>query len=133
VDAVLPAIVDCGERDSREGLRCFAPRCNHRSFFTDIVAWFIVVACAATLWVHGWAPSSGRRMRRRQCGRWPATTRSSCLPSGVQRIAVCGIDSALSTAYTVCEGLGFESGVDKSFKEAPFFYWLYTLLMLAER
>jgi Mn2+/Fe2+ NRAMP family transporter len=35
----------------------------------------------------------------------------------------------LSTAYTVCEGLGFESGVDKSFKEAPFFYWLYTLLI----
>ena len=35
----------------------------------------------------------------------------------------------LSTAYTVCEGMGFESGVDKSFKEAPFFYWLYTLLI----
>jgi len=29
----------------------------------------------------------------------------------------------------VCEGMGFESGVDKSFKEAPFFYWLYTLLI----
>ena len=37
----------------------------------------------------------------------------------------------LSTAYTVCEGLGFESGVDKSFQEAPFFYWLYTLLIVA--
>jgi len=36
----------------------------------------------------------------------------------------------LSTAYTVCEGLGFESGVDKSFKEAPLFYWLYTLLIV---
>ena len=35
----------------------------------------------------------------------------------------------LSTAYTVCEGMGFESGVDKSFKEAPFFYWLYTGLI----
>jgi Mn2+/Fe2+ NRAMP family transporter len=35
----------------------------------------------------------------------------------------------ISTAYTVCEGLGVESGVDKSFKEAPFFYWLYTLLI----
>ena len=37
----------------------------------------------------------------------------------------------LSTAYTVCEGLGFESGVDKKFGEAPFFYWLYTLLIVA--
>jgi Mn2+/Fe2+ NRAMP family transporter len=36
----------------------------------------------------------------------------------------------LSTAYTVCEGLGVESGVDKRFKEAPFFYWLYTLLIV---
>ena len=36
----------------------------------------------------------------------------------------------LSTSYTVCEGLGLESGVDKNFKEAPFFYWLYTLLIV---
>jgi Mn2+/Fe2+ NRAMP family transporter len=36
----------------------------------------------------------------------------------------------ISTAYTVCEGLGLESGVDKRFKEAPFFYWLYTLLIV---
>jgi Mn2+/Fe2+ NRAMP family transporter len=35
----------------------------------------------------------------------------------------------LSTAYTVCEGLGFESGLDKSLKEAPFFYWFYTALI----
>jgi Mn2+/Fe2+ NRAMP family transporter len=26
--------------------------------------------------------------------------------------------------------MGFESGVDKSFTEAPFFYWLYTLLIV---
>jgi Mn2+/Fe2+ NRAMP family transporter len=32
----------------------------------------------------------------------------------------------ISTAYSVCEGLGFESGVDKKFSQAPFFYWLYT-------
>jgi Mn2+/Fe2+ NRAMP family transporter len=37
----------------------------------------------------------------------------------------------LSTAYTVCEGLGFESGVGRKFGEAPVFYWLYTLLILA--
>jgi Mn2+/Fe2+ NRAMP family transporter len=36
----------------------------------------------------------------------------------------------LSTAYTVCEGLGFESGLDKSFREAPFFYWFYSLLIV---
>ena len=35
----------------------------------------------------------------------------------------------LSTAYSVCEGLGFESGVNRSFNEAPIFYWLITLLI----
>jgi Mn2+/Fe2+ NRAMP family transporter len=29
----------------------------------------------------------------------------------------------------VCEGLGFESGLDRNFKQAPFFYWFYTLLI----
>src|SRR6516162_9814906 len=37
----------------------------------------------------------------------------------------------LSTAYTVCEGLGFESGVGMKFSEAPVFYWLYTILIVA--
>jgi Mn2+/Fe2+ NRAMP family transporter len=37
----------------------------------------------------------------------------------------------LSTAYTVCEGLGFESGVGQQFGEAPVFYWLYTALIVA--
>ena len=31
----------------------------------------------------------------------------------------------------MCEGLGFESGVDHSFKQAPVFYWLYTILLAA--
>ena len=30
----------------------------------------------------------------------------------------------------MCEGLGFESGVNKRFREAPIFYWLYTLLIV---
>jgi Mn2+/Fe2+ NRAMP family transporter len=37
----------------------------------------------------------------------------------------------LSTAYTVCEGLGFELGLERKFREAPVFYWLYTLLVAA--
>ena len=36
----------------------------------------------------------------------------------------------ISTSYAVCEGLGFESGLDKRFHEAPVFYWLYTLLIV---
>jgi NRAMP (natural resistance-associated macrophage protein)-like metal ion transporter len=100
------------------------------SFFTDIVAWFIVVACAATLYVHGMgaiqvAADAAEAMRPLAgvyafilfaFGLFNASLfAASILP--------------LSTAYTVCEGLGLESGVDKSYKEAPFFYWLYTLLI----
>jgi len=36
----------------------------------------------------------------------------------------------LSTAHVICEGLGFEAGLDHKFKEAPIFYWLYTLLIV---
>ena len=36
----------------------------------------------------------------------------------------------LTTAYTVCEGLGFESGLDRTWKQAPVFYWFYTLLIV---
>ena len=37
----------------------------------------------------------------------------------------------LATAYNFAEGMGFESGIDKRFSEAPAFYWLYTLLIAA--
>ena len=36
----------------------------------------------------------------------------------------------LTTAYTVCEGLGWELGVNKNFREAPQFYWLYTIIIV---
>jgi NRAMP (natural resistance-associated macrophage protein)-like metal ion transporter len=100
-------------------------------FFTDLIAWFIIVACAATLFVHGMgaiqvAADAAEAMRPLAgdyafvlfaFGLFNASLfAASILP--------------LSTAYTVCEGLGVESGVDKSFKEAPFFYWLYTLLIV---
>jgi Mn2+/Fe2+ NRAMP family transporter len=37
----------------------------------------------------------------------------------------------LSTAYTVCEGLGLESGVNKTYREAPFFYGLFAFLIVS--
>ena len=36
----------------------------------------------------------------------------------------------LSTSYTICEGFGWESGVDKRFNEAKQFYILYTVLIV---
>jgi NRAMP (natural resistance-associated macrophage protein)-like metal ion transporter len=100
------------------------------SFFTDIVAWFIVVACAATLFVHGMGaiqvPADAADAMRPLAGNYAFVL----FAFGLFNASLFAASILpLSTAYTVCEGLGLESGVDKSFKEAPFFYWLYTLLI----
>src|SRR5689334_2609645 len=98
--------------------------------FTDVVAWFIIVACAATLWLHGFRDI-----------RYAADAAAALKPLAGQYAYILfavGLFNAslfaasilpLSTAYTVCEGLGFESGVDKKFSEASVFYWLYTVLV----
>jgi NRAMP (natural resistance-associated macrophage protein)-like metal ion transporter len=100
--------------------------------FTDVVAWFIIVACAATLFVHGF--------RNIQYAADAAQALKPLAGQYAYILFAVGLFNAslfaasilpLSTAYTVCEGLGFESGVDKKFSDAPFFYWLYTLLIVA--
>jgi len=100
--------------------------------FTDVVAWFIIVTCAATLYVHDYHDIN-----------YAADAAQALKPLAGQYAYILfavGLFNAslfaasilpLSTAYTVCEGMGFESGVDKKFREAPFFYWLYTLLIVA--
>ena len=100
--------------------------------FTDVVAWFIIVACAATLYLHGNRDirdaADAAQALRPLAGDWAymlfalglfnaSLFAASILP--------------LSTAYTVCEGLGLESGVERKFSEAPAFYWLYTALIVA--
>ena len=100
------------------------------SFFTNIVAWFIVVACAATLFAHGMgaigeAADAAEAMK-------PLAGRYAFLLFAVGLFNASLFAASilpLSTAYTVCEGLGLQSGLDGGFKEAPVFYWLYTLLI----
>jgi NRAMP (natural resistance-associated macrophage protein)-like metal ion transporter len=101
------------------------------SLFTDIVAWFIIVACAATLWTHGMRdlvlPSDAAEAMRPLAGDYAFVL----FAFGLFNASLFAASILpLSTAYTVCEGMGFESGVDKSFRQAPFFYWLYTLLIV---
>jgi NRAMP (natural resistance-associated macrophage protein)-like metal ion transporter len=101
------------------------------SIFTDVVAWFIIVACAATLFVHGHTraiinAADAAEAMRPLAGKYAFLLFSFGLFNASFFAASV---LPLSTAYTVCEGLGFESGVDQTFQEAPFFYWLYTLLI----
>jgi Mn2+/Fe2+ NRAMP family transporter len=100
--------------------------------FTDVVAWFIIVACAATLYLHGHRDirdaADGAQALRPLAGDYAYILFSLGLFNASLFAASI---LPLSTAYTVCEGLGFESGVDMKFSEAPAFYWLYTALIVA--
>jgi Mn2+/Fe2+ NRAMP family transporter len=101
-------------------------------FFTDLIAWFIVVACAATLYVHGMGAIKDAADAAEAMGPLAGDYAFILFAFGLFNASLFAASILpLSTAYTVCEGLGVESGVDKSFKEAPFFYWLYTLLIVA--
>ena len=99
--------------------------------FTNVVAVFIVVACAATLHVSG--------QRDIQDAAHAAVALRPLAGPYAMLLFAFGLFNAslfaasilpLSTAYSVCEGLGLEAGVNKTFREAPFFYWLYTLLIV---
>jgi NRAMP (natural resistance-associated macrophage protein)-like metal ion transporter len=98
--------------------------------FTDVVAWFIVVACAATLYAAGHRNISdaadAAQALRPLAGNYAYILFAAGL-FNASLFAACILP--LSTAYSVCEGLGFESGVDKKFREARIFYWLYTVLI----
>jgi NRAMP (natural resistance-associated macrophage protein)-like metal ion transporter len=97
---------------------------------TVVVAFFIIVACAATLHVNG-----------------IKITEASDAAMALQPLAgalagqlfafglfVASIFSAailpLATAFYVCEAFGFEAGIDKKFSEAPQFYFLFTVIIL---
>jgi Mn2+/Fe2+ NRAMP family transporter len=97
---------------------------------TDVVAFFIVVACAATLYVTGQhditdAAEAAVALR-------PLVGQFASLLFAVGLVNAALLSAAilpLATAYNICEGLGVESGVNKRFSEAKVFYWLYTVLI----
>jgi Mn2+/Fe2+ NRAMP family transporter len=97
---------------------------------TDVVAFFIIVSCAAAIWEHGPKDINTAKdaaLALKPFGQYAYLLFSAGL-FNASFFAACILP--LSTVFTVCEGLGFESGVDKRFNEAPEFYWLYTLLVV---
>ena len=97
----------------------------------NIVAFFIVIACAATIYANGIQVNN------------VADVSMALAPLAGQYASILfafGFLNAslfaasilpLSTAYYVCESLGFEAGVSKSFREAPVFHGLYLGLIIA--
>jgi NRAMP (natural resistance-associated macrophage protein)-like metal ion transporter len=101
------------------------------SIFAAIVAWFIIVACAATLHEAGittiTSAADAALALRPLAGDYAYLLFAAGLLNASLFAATV---LPITTAYTVCEGLGFESGLDKKFHEAPAFYWLYTFLIV---
>src|ERR1017187_6757291 len=97
---------------------------------TDVVAFFIIVACAGAIYsVHprDMGSAAEAAVGLKPFGQYAFLLFSAGL-FNASIFAACILP--LSTAYTVCEGLGFESGVNRRMREAPIFYSLYTLLIV---
>jgi len=100
------------------------------SIFAVLVAAFIIIACAATLNKYGHPVIADAADAARALGPLAGKYASLLFGAGLFNASLFAASILpLSTAYTVCEGLGFESGLDKKFSEASVFYWLYTALV----
>jgi Mn2+/Fe2+ NRAMP family transporter len=97
---------------------------------TDVVAFFIIVACAGA--IYSVKPTDIQDASQAALGLKPFGQYAFLLFSaGLLNASVFAASILpLSTAYSVCEGLGFESGVNRTLREAPVFYGLYTLLIV---
>ncbi|MBI3605942.1 MAG: Nramp family divalent metal transporter [Nitrospirae bacterium] len=98
--------------------------------FTDVVAFFIIVACAATLF---------QNHIRIETAQDAALSLAPLAGKFAAQLFAFGLANAslfaasilpLATAYYICEGFGWEAGINKTFKEAPQFMWLYTGLIV---
>jgi Mn2+/Fe2+ NRAMP family transporter len=99
------------------------------SIIVTIVAGFIVLTCGATLFKAGIRVENAadaalalKPLAGRYC--------SALFAFGLLNASLFAASILpLSTAFLVCEGMGWEAGVNKKFSEAPQFYGLYTLLI----
>jgi len=97
---------------------------------TDVVAFFIVLACAGA--IYSVRPRDIQSAAEAALGLKPLGQYAFLLFSaGLFNASLFAASILpLSTAYSVCEGLGFEAGVNRRMREAPIFYFLYTSLIV---
>lgn len=100
------------------------------AFFTWLIAFFIIVATAATLFTNQISIETVKdaAMALKPLAGEYASMLFSFGLLGASMLAAFILP--LSTAYAVCEALGFERGVSKTYKEAPAFFSLYTALIV---
>jgi NRAMP (natural resistance-associated macrophage protein)-like metal ion transporter len=97
---------------------------------TDVVAFFIVLACGATIYKAGGHIETAKDAAlalRPLAGRYA----SALFAFGLFNASVFAASILpLSTTYYVCEAFGWESGIDKRRDEAPQFYVLYAAMIV---
>ena len=99
------------------------------SFFTNFIAFFIIVTTAATLFVHGKPADSVTdvaQILRPLAGDFAARLFAIGLLNASLMAAVV---LPLSTAYAVCEAFGWERSVNRPLREAPAFFGLFAALI----
>jgi NRAMP (natural resistance-associated macrophage protein)-like metal ion transporter len=97
--------------------------------FTDAIDFFIVVACAATLYREGIVVNTAQDAAR---ALEPLAGELAALLFGFGLLNVSILAAGilpLATAYAISEAFGFESGLDRSFSEAPIFNGLLTFFI----
>jgi Mn2+/Fe2+ NRAMP family transporter len=98
---------------------------------TDVIAFFIVVACAATIFHSDHREITDVADAARALA--PFAGKFAAILFAVGLVNASLMSAAilpLATTYNICEGLGFESGIDHRFRDAPIFYGLYTALIV---
>jgi NRAMP (natural resistance-associated macrophage protein)-like metal ion transporter len=128
---IQAAIVEKGVREAQYG----ASRIDVISgaLITDIIAFFIIVACAATIYVHNLHVPASNQIQVSDVSDvavalQPLAGRFASLLFAVGLLNAALFTASilpLSTAYYVCEAFGFERGVDRRFGDARVFYGLY--------
>ena len=97
---------------------------------TDIVAFFIVLACGATIFKVGGHINDAKEAAV-ALGPLAGKHASFLFAFGLFNASLFAASILpLSTTYYVCEAFGWESGIDKRKDEAPQFYFLYTALIV---
>lgn len=92
---------------------------------TNLVAALIVIACAATLWAHGQTSITNASDAARALGPLAGHFAEILFALGLLTASLLGLGTVpLTSAYAVTEAFGFESGLDRSWRQAPVFYGL---------
>lgn len=95
-----------------------------------VVAFFMMVACASTIHVQGLKieTAADAAMALKPLVGQHASTLFAFGLFNASLFGACILP--LSTAFYICEGMGWESGVDKDFRNAPQFFWLFTIIIV---